>query len=78
MDEKQILLTMLSLSIASIILIIIFNYNVKIGWDKLLGRYAIYYEFLVNDWDVTTGRWTKYELRIIPLPLFLNFLHKEL
>lgn len=77
MDEKQIMLMVLSLSVASIILIIVFNYNVKIGWDKLLERYVIYYEFLKNDWDVTTGRWSKYELRIIPLPVFLNFLHKE-
>jgi hypothetical protein len=77
MNEKIILLMMLSLSIVSLILIVVFNYNVKFGWDKLLGRHVIYYEVLKNDWDIQTGRWSKYELFIIPLPLFLNFLHKE-
>lgn len=77
MNEKTILLMVLSLSIASLILIVVYNYNIKLGWDKLLGRYVIYYEVLKNDWDIQTGRWSKYELFIIPLPLWLNFLHKE-
>lgn len=77
MEDKTILLTVLSLLVTSIILIVIFNYNVKCGYDKLLERYVIYWEVLKNDWDVQTGRWSKYELKILQMPLWLNFLHKE-
>lgn len=77
MNEKEILITMLSLLITSLILTILFNYNVKIQWDKKLERWCIYYEILKNDWDTITGRWTKLELKIIPLPLWLNKIFKS-
>lgn len=77
MDEKTILLTLLSLSITSIILIVISGYNMKLDYDVLLERWTIKWETLVDEWDVQTGRKRGLELRIYKLPKWLNYIFKS-
>ncbi len=77
MNEKTILLTLLSLSITSIILIVISGYNMKLDYDELLERWTIKWETLVDEWDVQTGRKRGLELRIYKLPKWLNYIFKS-
>lgn len=77
MNEKTILLTLLSLSITSIILIVISGYNMKLDYDVLLERWTIKWETLVDEWDVQTGRKRGLELRIYKLPKWLNYIFKS-
>lgn len=77
MEEKKILLTLLSLSITSLILIVISGYNVKIDYDELLERWTLKYEVLIDEYDVQTGRKRGLVLKIIKLPKFLNYIFKS-
>ena len=75
MDKVGI--TMLSLLVASIILMVIFNYNVKLDYDELLERWTIKWEVLMDEWNTQTGRRRGLELRIWKLPRFLNYIFKS-
>jgi len=77
MNEKIILLMMLSLSIVSLILIVVSGYNVKIDYDELLECWTIKWEILKDEWNVQTGRRRGLELRIYKLPKFLNYVFKS-
>ena len=77
MNEKTILLMVLSLSIASLILIVVSNYNVKIDYDELLERWTLKWEVLVDEWNVQTGRRRGLELRIYKLPKWFNYIFKS-
>ena len=75
--EKEIAEWILAAVIGIAVLLIIFNYSIKIGWDEGFSCYTIKWEDLVDRWEFPDSRHRQLKLHIWKLPKWMNIFKRK-